>query len=66
MDELFERYDRGRREMIGSWADLVTLALRSGADPAAVTELNGRFFDGNVTAKEAFGPVALLARLYVG
>ena len=61
MDEIRDDFQRGRRIMIDAFAELTTLALRSGTDPDQVTELHGRFFDGNVASKGAFRTAILLA-----
>lgn len=63
MDDIRSQFDEGRREMIGAFADLTTLAHRAGVDPDAITALHGRFFDGNVLIKDAFGVAAFVAEI---
>ena len=61
MDDIRNQFNEARRDMISAFADLTTLALRAGADHAAITALHGGFFDGNVIAKDAFEVAAFLA-----
>lgn len=63
MDDTRDQFHAGRRAMIDAFAELTTLALRAGVDEGRVTELHGRFFDGNVEAKAAFRVAILLAEV---
>ena len=64
MDEIRDQFNHGRRYMIDAFADLSTLARRAGADPDAITQAHGRFFDGNVQVKRAFNVLVLLAEAW--
>ena len=63
MDEIRDRFHAARREMISAIADLTMLALRAGADESAISEIQARFFDGNVELKKVFRVALLLAEL---
>lgn len=55
-----ETFTAGRRLMLDAFVELSDMALRAGADEQAITALHGRFFDGNVKVKSAFGAAVLL------
>ena len=63
MDGLREQFKTGRMEMIRAFADLTALAHRGGATEDEITEIHGRFFDGNVDVKDAWRVAMLLAEL---
>lgn len=64
MDRTRDNFQLGRRLMIDAFADLSTAARRAGVDEQSITELHGRFFDGNVLIKQSFRVAVLLAELY--
>lgn len=64
MDEIVNRYNHGRRAMIDAFVDLSTLARRAGVTEDELTAVHGRFFDGNVEVRRAFGPLLLLLELW--
>lgn len=65
MGDLSSAHDAGVQAMIDAFAELTTLAWRSGADQDAVSALHGRFFDGKIAAGEAMGAAVILAQLWV-
>jgi len=62
-DILRDRFAAGRRDMIGAFAELTMLAGRAGVDPGRISQLHGRFFDGNLEIKRVFVVVVLLAEI---
>lgn len=63
MDELRDRFNHGRRDMLEAFLDLSTLARRAGVDEEDVRQTHGQFFDGNVEIKKSFRVVVLLAEI---
>lgn len=63
MDEIRDQFNTGRRAMIDAFVELGALARRAGVDHDAISELHGRFFDGNVETKRAFRVCILLAEV---
>lgn len=63
MDAIRQQFQGARTSMIGAFAELTTLALRAGVPRDEITRLHGRFFDGNVDAKDAFSVAAFVAEL---
>lgn len=52
--------------MIDAFVDQSTLALHAGADWDSITDIHGRFFDGNVELKDAWLAAAFLTWLHRG
>lgn len=63
MDEVCDRFHHGRRDMIDAFTRVSDLARRAGVGEGEISAAHGRFFDGNVEAKDAFRVAALLARV---
>jgi hypothetical protein len=63
MDEIRDDFHHGRRAMIDAFAELTTIALRAGVDWDRITEIHGRFFDGNVELRRAFRTAMFLAEI---
>lgn len=51
MDEIRDQFDSGRLAMRDAFVELSDLARRAGVDEDRISELHGRFFDGNVAVK---------------
>jgi hypothetical protein len=64
MDDIRDRFNGGRRAMIDAFVDLSTLARRAGVTEDEITEVHGRFFDGNVETKRAWGVLNLLLEVW--
>lgn len=50
--------------MIDAFVELSGVALRAGVDFDVITDLHGRFFDGNVQVKKAFGVAVIMAEIW--
>jgi hypothetical protein len=61
MDELRDRFQTGRRDMLDAFAELSALARGAGVAECEISATHGQFFDGNVAIKRAFGVAVLLA-----
>lgn len=64
MDEIVGKYQHGRRAMIDAFVELSTLARHAGVTEDEITPVHGRFFDGNVEVRRAFGTLLLLAKVW--
>lgn len=53
LDEIRDRFNTGRLAMRDAFVELSDLARRAGVDEGRISEIHGRFFDGNVTVKMA-------------
>lgn len=63
MDNIRDQFTAGRRNMIDAFVALSDAARRAGVDEDAISQLHGRFFDGNVAVKAAFSTVVLIAEV---
>jgi hypothetical protein len=64
VDQIRDDFAAGRRLMIEAFVQMSDRARRAGAvDDDEALRLHGRFFDGNVAAKRAFGLAVLLAEI---
>ncbi len=63
MDTARDQFTAARVAMRDAFAQMSDLARRAGADADRITELHGRFFDGNVDIKRVWRRVLLLAEL---
>jgi hypothetical protein len=62
LDDLAEQFHAGRRAMLEVFVELSGRIQRGETvDHDALSELHGRFFDGNVQLKRAFTPVWWIA-----
>lgn len=63
MDELRDRFNTARRDMLDAFVELSTLARKAGVPELDISATHGQFFDGNVAIKQAFRVVVLLAEV---
>jgi len=50
--------------MLAAFVELSDLARQAGIDFNVITDLHGRFFDGNMQVKQAFGAAVLMAEIW--
>lgn len=55
MDTIRDQFGTGRRDMLDAFVALSGLARRAGVDDDEISDIHGKFFDGNVAIKESFG-----------
>jgi hypothetical protein len=53
-DDLDQEFHGARRLMLEAFVDLSNLARHYGIPAGVITDLHGRFFDGNVQVKRAW------------
>lgn len=63
MDTVREDFHHARRLMFDAFADLLEEARRAGVAYDPLSEIQGRFFDGNVEIKRAFRVAVILAEV---
>lgn len=56
--------NNARQHMITAFAELSALARQAGVDHDAITDLHGRFFDGNEEIKASVRALWLLVEIY--
>jgi len=64
MNLMRDTHHHGRRAMIDVFVKVSDRARRAGVDEGWITEMHGRFFDGNVQVKAAFGAAVLLVEVW--
>jgi hypothetical protein len=53
-DDLDQEFHAARRRMLEAFVDLSSLVRHYAVPPGVITDLQGRFFDGNVDVKRAW------------
>lgn len=64
MDNPWDDFTDGRRDMLAAFVSLSDLARQAGADETMISVAHGQFFDGNIKIKNSFRAVItmLIAR----